>query len=78
MEKSLKKLKKLELLEIILAQSEEIEKLRTQISDLETALADKQIKIENAGSLAEAALSITRVFEEAQKAADLYLVNIKE
>ena len=78
MEKSLRKLKKLELLEIVLAQSKEIENLRLKVSSLEEALSDRKIRIDNSGSLAEASLKVTRIFEEAQKAADLYLENIKD
>ena len=41
-------------------------------------LADKRINIEQSGSIAEASLKLTRIFEEAQKAADLYLENVKK
>lgn len=77
MKKDLKKLKKIELLEIILAQSREIDKLRLRQSKLEEELEEKRINIENSGSIAEAAMRLTSIFEEAQKAADLYLENIK-
>ena len=75
--KDLKKMKRSELLEIMLAQSREIDSLRKRIDELEEQLDDKQIKIENAGSLAQASLQLTKVFEEAQKAANLYVYNIK-
>lgn len=73
----LKKLKRSELLEIMLAQSEEIDRLRQQNRELEEELKDREIKIQESGSIAEAALKLTNVFEEAQKAADLYLENVK-
>lgn len=76
-EKSLKKLKRSELLEIMLAQSREIDSLREEIEELKAKLADREIKVEKAGSLAEASLELTRVFEEAQKAVDLYVYNIR-
>lgn len=74
---NLKKLKRRELLEIMLAQSREIDKLREENRKLQEKLIDREIKIKNAGSLAEAALSVTEIFQEAQKAVDLYLDNLK-
>ncbi len=76
-EKELAKLKRGELLEIMLAQSREIERLREELARTREELEDKQIRIQKAGNLAEASLALTRVFEEAQKAADLYLENIR-
>ncbi|MGI6737777.1 MAG: hypothetical protein ACOX41_10850 [Anaerovoracaceae bacterium] len=77
-ENRLKKLKRGELLEIMLAQSREIDSLREEIKDLKAQLADREIKVREAGSLAEASLQLTKVFEEAQKAADLYLDNLRQ
>ena len=76
-EKDLKKLRRAELLEIMLDQSYEIDQLRKRVKELEAQLEDRRIKIENAGSIAEASLQLTKVFEEAQKAADLYLENVR-
>ena len=76
-EKDLKKLRRSELLEIMLDQSYEIDQLRKRVKELEAQLEDRRIKIENAGSIAEASLQLTKVFEEAQKAADLYLENVR-
>ena len=76
-EKDLRKLRRAELLEIMLDQSYEIDQLRKRVKELEAQLEDRRIKIENAGSIAEASLQLTKVFEEAQKAADLYLENIR-
>ena len=76
-EKDLKKLRRAELLEIMLDQSYEIDQLRKRVKELEAQLEDRRIKIENAGSIAEASIQLTKVFEEAQKAADLYLENVR-
>ncbi|MGE9833209.1 MULTISPECIES: DNA repair protein [Streptococcus] len=76
-EKQLRKLKRIELYEIMLAQADEIDRLKTELAQAEAELADKRIKIAEAGSLAQASLQLTKVFEEAQKTADLYLTNIK-
>ena len=76
-EKQLRKLKRIELYEIMLAQADEIDRLKTELAQAEAELADKRIKIAEAGSLAQASLQLTKVFQEAQKTADLYLTNIK-
>ena len=76
-EKELLKLKRSEMLEIMLAQSREIDKLRKELKETKAQLEDRRIKIRNAGSLAEASLQLTNIFAEAQKAADLYVENVK-
>jgi len=76
-EKELLKLKRSELLEIMLAQSKEIDSLREQLAEVKAQLEDRNIAISKAGSIADAAMSLTKVFEEAQKAADLYVDNVK-
>ncbi|MFI3083814.1 DNA repair protein [Streptococcus sp. 2022WUSS135] len=75
--KDLRKLKRIELYEIMLAQSEEIDYLRNQLEKIKTELADRRIMISQSGSIAEASMRLTNIFEEAQKAADLYLYNVK-
>lgn len=77
-ERTLKRLKKIELYEILLAQSKEIDRLKQELIETQQKLENKQIIIQEAGSLADAALKITKIFEEAQKAADIYLKNITE
>ncbi|ASW51267.2 hypothetical protein HCC05_08530 [Streptococcus suis] len=37
----------------------------------------RRIMISQSGSIAEASMKLTNIFEEAQKAADLYLYNVK-
>lgn len=73
----LTKLKKNDLLEIMLRQAEEMDALRAENADLRAQLESREIKIMKSGSIAEASLKLTKVFEEAQKAADLYLANIR-
>ncbi|MEE8885816.1 MAG: hypothetical protein SOI56_04485 [Eubacteriales bacterium] len=75
--RALLRMRKQDLLEIMLAQSREIDNLRSQVSELQKELADKKILIRQAGSIAEASLALTRIFDEAQKAADLYVCNVK-
>ena len=75
--KELRKLKRTDLFEIMLAQSEEIDRLRAELATLKKQLEDKRILLEKRGTLAEASLALTNIFVEAQKAADLYLYNIE-
>lgn len=76
-EKELLKLKRSELLEIMLAQSKEIDSLREQLAEANKKLESKRIAIKESGSIAEASMKLTSIFEEAQKAADLYVENVK-
>lgn len=52
------------------------EQLQKEIASLKEELKDKRIRLSNAGSIADAALSISNVFSAAQKTADLYLNEI--
>ena len=75
-EKEFRKLKRRDMLEIMLAQSREIDRLKKELEDAKAKLADKEIRIERTGSIAEASLAVTNIFEEAQKAAETYLDNL--
>ena len=75
-EKELRRLSRAELLELLLAQAEENEKLKKRLRKTEAALADRRIAIEQSGTLAEAALKLNGVFEAADRAARQYLENI--
>jgi len=73
----LSKLKKRELLEIMLAQGKEIDSLREKVAALETQLANREFEFSRIGSIAEASLAVTDIFKEAEKAAAIYLENIR-
>ena len=82
--KELRKLKKTELLEIMLKQGEEIDSLRARVKELEAEVAEKQAEMERHefeikkfGSIAEASLQVTNIFQEAEKAAKIYLENLR-
>lgn len=77
-DKELRKLKRSEILELMIEQSDEIEELKRRLAEAEEQLADRNIRLERAGSIAEAALALNHVFEDAQKAADQYLENIRK
>ena len=75
-EKDLRKLNRAELLKMLLEQSREIERLKAALQEAEEKITERDLSVEQAGSIAEAALRINGVFEDAQKAADQYLENI--
>lgn len=75
--KELKRLKKLDLLELLLTQSRENEQLKQQLAEAETKLTGRQLELEEAGSIAEAALRLSGIFQTAQDAADQYMENIQ-
>ncbi len=77
-DKELKRLSRKELLEILIEQSKEIAELRKTIAEQKEKLLDRQIKIENSGTLAEASLKLTEIFQNADEAAKLYLENVRK
>ena len=76
-DKEFKQLSRSQLIEIIYQLQLQIEDLIAQNQSLEKALADKRLRIQNAGNLAEAALEINDCFRSAQNAAEQYLNEIK-
>ena len=76
-DKELRKLKRTDLLELLIEQSKEVESLKKRIEELEAELADRRLMIRESGSIAEAALKLNGVFEAAEAAAQEYLENIR-
>ncbi|SDK24205.1 DNA repair protein [Streptococcus gallolyticus] len=75
--KQLRKLKRSDLFELLVEQAKEIEELQERVNELEETLEQRDINLSKVGSIAEAALAISKVFDEAQLAADTYLENVK-
>ncbi len=73
----LKRMSRADLLEILLAQSREIERLRDEVAELNDRLEEREILMSRSGSIAEASLRLNRVFEAAQKAADQYVDSVR-
>ncbi len=73
----LKKLSRSELLEMLLVQTKEVERLQKQLARTEQKLASQKLNMEKAGSIAQAALELNGVFDAAQRAADQYLENVR-
>ena len=76
-QKQLKKLKRKELLQIMVEQNRENDRLKEELRNAREALKNRKIVIEKNGSLAEACMEIFHVVDDVQKAADLYLENIR-
>lgn len=81
----LKKLSKLQLLEMLLMQTKRVEELELQLKeknsqllDLQKQLEEKPMKFEDVGTLAQAALQMYDVFRQADKAAAQYLDQVKQ
>lgn len=75
-DKELHKLSRAELLEMLLQQTREVERLEKELAAAQQALTDRNIMLEQAGNIAEASLKINRVFEAAQRAAEQYIINV--
>ena len=73
----LKKLSRLDLLEMLIAQSEEVEKLRQSLAAAEEKLNQREVIVNEAGSIAEASLKLNGIFEAAQSASQQYLESIR-
>lgn len=75
--RELKKLSRNDLLELMLAQSRELDQLRERLRLAEEDLNSRQIGLDEVGSIAEASLKLNGVFQAAQDAASQYLENVK-
>ena len=76
-ERELRKLSRADLLELLLAQRRENEQLRCALDQAQAQSADRTIKIDKAGSLAEASLQLGGIFAAAQDSCQYYIDNIK-
>ena len=74
--KELKKLSRSELIDIIYQLKKNEQEMQDEIESLKKELQDRRIKVSVAGSIADAAISVTNVFSTAQMTADLYLREI--
>ena len=74
--KELKRLSRRELVDIIYQLKKNEQEMQEEIESLKNELGDKRIRISTAGSIADAAMSVTNVFSTAQMTADLYLREI--
>ena len=76
-EKEFRKLSRAQYLEMMVEQGREIKRLKEELELAREEIKQKEIKIQKAGSIAEAAVSLNDVFGSAQRAADQYLESIR-
>lgn len=76
-DRELKKLRRADLLELLLDERRENERLRAELEKARERLDDRAIRLEKAGSIAAAALQLNGVFEAAEAAAVQYLENVR-
>ena len=66
-----------ELLELLIESEKENEQLREELREQSLRLESREIRINEAGNMANAALALNGVFENVDKAAEQYLENIR-
>ena len=76
-DKDLRRLSRAELLDILYEQRKRYEDSLAENQALRQQLEDRTLRIASAGSIAEAAIQVSGVFEAAQAAADQYLASVK-
>lgn len=77
-DRELKRLRRSELLELLIEQTKETNRLKKELKEAQEQLNNRQIIIGQSGSIAEAALRLNDVFQAADRAAQQFLENIKE
>ena len=77
-DRELQRLRREDLLQILIGQQKQIQELTDALEKAETALDNRKIELGNSGNIAEAALKLNGVFEAAQRAAEDYQARLKE
>lgn len=77
-ERDLRKLNRYQLLELLVVQTERADKLQQKLEAAEHRLNDRDLQLTALGSIAEASLQLSGVFQAAQNAADQYLNQAKK
>ncbi len=76
-DKEFKRLSRAQLFDIIYQYQLQVDKLTEKNQELERELADKRLRLSEAGNIADAALKINHCFRSAQNAAEQYINEIK-
>lgn len=76
--KELRRLRRKDLLEILLEQTRRIEELELELEKTKEKLNDKKVLLSNVGSLAEASLKLSDIFKAADEAIAIQIKNIEE
>lgn len=76
-EREMRKLNRTDLLELLLKQTRELERVEKELEEANRKLTQREISIDEAGSIAEASLKLNGVFTAAENACAQYIENIK-
>lgn len=76
-DKEFRRLKRADLIEIIYELQKQEQQLRTELASVREQLDSKELKIANAGSIAEAVVGLHDIFQTAQETADQYLAQVR-
>lgn len=77
-DKEIRRLSRADLIDIIYELQKNEQRLQAEIAELRGKLEDRTLKIAEAGSIAEAAVGLSGIFETAQETADRYLTEVSE
>lgn len=71
-------LSKNEMMMVMHDQEQEIERLKAKVAELQATINNYEIKVEEAGTLAEASAQINNLFEVAQATVETYIENMRK
>ena len=77
-DRELRKLRRVDLLELLAQVSREKEALQDQVAALQAQLAERQLNMDQAGTFAEASLRLSGVFADIDAAGAQYLYNLQQ
>lgn len=77
-DRQLRKASRVDLLKLLLEERKEKEDLRQQLLQTQEQLQQRKIAIDQSGTLAEAALKLSGIFDAAQTACQYYTENIRD
>ena len=77
-DRQLRKASRVDLLKLLLEERKEKEELRQQLLQTQEQLQQRKIAIDQSGTLAEAALKLSGIFDAAQIACQYYTENIRD
>lgn len=77
-DKEFRRLRRSDLIDIIYEYQKNEEKMAAEIKELREKLEAQELKISNAGSIAEAVAGLNDIFAVAQRTADQYLEKVQE
>ena len=76
-DKEFKRLNRAQLIEIIYQMQENEERYKAAVANMRAQLEERKLQISNAGSIAEAALVMSNIFQDADQAARKYLQEVE-